>query len=113
MADQKSATASSQVRTEEVSTLDQMLDILTGSGEPEKRAVARDIVRKFVDEVLNEEVVYARDTESMVKARIAQLDALISAQLNEVMHAPEFQKLEATWRGLNYLVQQSETGTML
>jgi type VI secretion system protein ImpC len=33
--------------------------------------------------------------------------------LNEVMHAPEFQRREATWRGLHYLVQQSETGTML
>ena len=46
----------------------------------------------------------------MINARIAQIDRLISAQLNEVMHHPEFQKLEASWRGLNYLVHQSETG---
>src|SRR6185436_15918495 len=47
------------------------------------------------------------------KARIAQLDGLISAQLNEVMHAPEFQKLEGSWRGLHYLVHQSETSPNL
>ncbi|HYY15192.1 MAG TPA: type VI secretion system contractile sheath large subunit, partial [Gammaproteobacteria bacterium] len=38
---------------------------------------------------------------------------LLSRQLNEIMHHPEFQKLEASWRGLHYLVQQSETSTML
>jgi type VI secretion system protein ImpC len=29
------------------------------------------------------------------------------------MHAPEFQKLEGSWRGLHYLVMQSETSVML
>ncbi len=49
----------------------------------------------------------------MINARIAQIDRLISIQLNEVMHHPEFQKLEASWRGLHYLVHQSETGETL
>ncbi len=49
----------------------------------------------------------------MINARIAQIDRLISSQLNEVIHHPEFQKLEASWRGLSYLVNQSETGEML
>ena len=54
-----------------------------------------------------------RDTEAMINARIAQIDHLLSLQLNEIMHHPEFQKLEASWRGLKYLLRQSETGTML
>ena len=45
----------------------------------------------------------------MIKARIAQIDALISKQLNEIMHRPSFQRLEGTWRGLSYLVDQRET----
>jgi len=49
----------------------------------------------------------------MINARIAQIDHLVSLQLNQVMHAPEFQKLEASWRGLRYLMDNSETGTML
>jgi type VI secretion system protein ImpC len=49
----------------------------------------------------------------MINARIAQLDHLISIQLNEVMHAPEFQKLEGTWRGLKYLISNSETSDKL
>src|SRR5205085_10438727 len=40
-------------------------------------------------------------------------DKLLSDQLNEILHAPQFQKLEATWRGLRYLVAETETGPML
>lgn len=44
---------------------------------------------------------------------IAAIDAEISKQLAAVMHHPEFQKLEGSWRGLNHLVMNSETGTQL
>jgi len=37
---------------------------------------------------------------------VAQLDALINGQLNAILHHPRFQKLEAAWRGLRYLVEQ-------
>jgi type VI secretion system protein ImpC len=49
----------------------------------------------------------------MINARIAEIDRLISDQLNEVMHHSDFQKLEASWRGLHYLVNKSETGETL
>ena len=52
----------------------------------------------------------ARDTEAMINARIAQIDQLLSLQLNEILHHPEFQSSKASWRGLKYLVEQSETG---
>jgi len=66
-----------------------------------------------VSEVLSGQISMARDTEAMLNARIAQIDHLISIQLNEIMHAPEFQKLEGTWRGLRYLLANSETSEML
>jgi len=58
-------------------------------------------------------MVVSKDTEAMINARISQIDKLISAQLNEVMHHSDFQKLEGSWRGLSYLVNQSETGQSL
>ena len=115
MADQKRAgSASSEVRTEEAGLVEQML-VAAGasSAEPERRAAFRDIVAEFARQALDGAIVVSKDTESAVKARIAQLDALISAQLNEVMHAQEFQALEASWRGLHYLVHQTETSTTL
>jgi type VI secretion system protein ImpC len=74
---------------------------------------AKDLIGEFVQQVLGGSVVVRKDIETAISARIAALDQLISAQLNEVMHAPEFQKLEGSWRGLHYLVHQSETSTML
>ena len=48
-----------------------------------------------------------------VDQRVAQIDEQISLQLREIMHAEMFQQLEATWRGLHYLVSRAETGKML
>ncbi|HEX7942135.1 MAG TPA: type VI secretion system contractile sheath large subunit, partial [Gemmatimonadaceae bacterium] len=73
----------------------------------------KDLVKNFVAEVLKGTVTINADTEAMINARIAQIDHLISLQLNEIVHAPEFQKLEGTWRGLRYLLSQSETSEML
>jgi len=43
----------------------------------------------------------------ILKGLVGQAD--VSRQLNEVLHHPDFQRLEATWRGLHYLVHQTET----
>jgi len=48
--------------------------------------------------------------ESVLRALsrdIASLDALISGQVNAILHHPRFQKLEASWRGLRYLVEEA------
>lgn len=39
---------------------------------------------------------------------VAAIDALVNAQLNALLHAPEFQRLEASWRGLSYLVERAD-----
>jgi type VI secretion system protein ImpC len=46
-------------------------------------------------------------------ASAAKIDALLSAQLNEIMHSSPFQRLEATWRGLHFLATLTETGSQL
>jgi len=114
MAEQKTSRPSAraaEVEESGVGLLDQIVDNFTPDAD--QRGFAKDIIADFAKQVLDGAIVYAKDTESMVKARIAQLDALISAQLNEVMHAPEFQKLEGSWRGLFYLVYQTETSPNL
>ncbi|WDE02762.1 type VI secretion system contractile sheath large subunit [Thalassomonas viridans] len=45
--------------------------------------------------------------------RISQIDNKLTQQINLVMHDPAFQKLEATWRGLHFLVMNTETGSHL
>jgi type VI secretion system ImpC/EvpB family protein/type VI secretion system ImpB/VipA family protein len=52
-------------------------------------------------------------TVLVIDKRVDEIDQLISSQLREIMHAPNFQKVEATWRGLHYLISRADTGKML
>ncbi len=56
---------------------------------------------------------FTKNAELTIMERIAQIDRAISKQLSAVMHHEEFQKTEAAWRGLDYLLKRSETGPML
>ena len=48
-----------------------------------------------------------------IKSLIAGIDALLTEQMNEVLHAPEVREIEGTWRGLHYLVNNTETDQKL
>jgi type VI secretion system protein ImpC len=110
---QPAGAAPATAETQEVSLLDQIVAQGRFGTEDAQRERGRGLIRKFVAEVLEGAIVVRPDTESMLNFRIAEIDRLLSLQLNEVMHHPEFQKLEATWRGLKYLLNQTETSAML
>ncbi|HJR08840.1 MAG TPA: type VI secretion system contractile sheath large subunit [Pyrinomonadaceae bacterium] len=66
------------------------------------------------EELLNWLEKHPEEIVGLLVHRIAQLDEEINEHLsNEVMHDPNFQTLEATWRGLHYLVSHTETGDKL
>jgi type VI secretion system protein ImpC len=96
----------------ESSLLDQIIEKGRFS-DPTARERGKNLVKEFVAQVLEGSMTLGRDADQMISARVAQIDHLISLQLNEVLHNPAFQKLEGTWRGLKYLLDQSETGTQL
>jgi type VI secretion system protein ImpC len=99
--------------TQEMSLLDQIVEQGRFGKEAEARHRGRDLVKEFIAQVLEGSMTVARDAEMMINARIAQIDHLLSLQLNEILHHPAFQKLEGSWRGLKYLMDNSETGTGL
>lgn len=78
-----------------------------------EHARAKDIIAELVREVMDGTVVMSANLGATLDARVAELDRLISLQLSEVMHNPEFQKLESTWTGLQYLCKQTSTGANL
>jgi type VI secretion system protein ImpC len=78
-----------------------------------EHARAKDLITELVKEVMQGTVTVSDNLSATIDARIAELDQLISAQLSEVMHAPEFQKLESSWTGLQYLCKQTSTGENL
>src|SRR5579884_582910 len=115
MPEAKSATAAAPA-TEQV--LEQgLLDQIVHEGRVGADAVARErgknLIKEFVSQVLEGAMTVGRDAEMMISARIAQIDHLISLQLNEVLHHEAFQKLEGSWRGLKYLIDHSETSSQL
>ncbi|SKB47056.1 type VI secretion system contractile sheath large subunit [Luteibacter sp. 22Crub2.1] len=75
-----------------------------------ERERAADVIGELVREVMDGTIVVADSLGRSIDSRIAQIDELISAQLSEVMHAPEFKKLEASWRGLHYLCTTAAGG---
>ncbi len=93
--------------------LDQIVDKGRFGGDAPARERGRDMIKQFVTEVLAGTITMARDTDAMLNSRIAQIDRLISLQVNEVLHHPEFQRLESSWRGLKYLLSQTETSENL
>lgn len=97
----------------ELTLLDQIVEQGKVGKDSETKERGKDLVKRFVSEVLEGSITISKDTETMINARIAQIDHLLSLQLNEILHHPEYQRLEASWRGLKYLLSQSETGTQL
>src|SRR5437899_3035880 len=102
----KSATATA---TQEVGLLDQILDRTKPIDEKERER-NKDYVGEFLKHVVQPGQVIKKDVEANIKYWISEIDRKLSGQLNEIMHHADFQRLEGTWRGLHYLVQQSETG---
>jgi type VI secretion system protein ImpC len=114
MSDMEKQTAAAEAVTQEVSLIDQIVDGgRLGGRDAATRNRNKDIIKQFIGQFLEGSMTLSRDTEAMINARIAQIDHLISIQLNEILHHPDFQKLEASWRGLKFLMDRSETGTQL
>jgi type VI secretion system protein ImpC len=111
---QRSAVESAApVTLEKSSLLDQIVDEGRMARDPENRERGKDLVKEFVSQFLDGNMTLSRDSEAMINARIAQIDHLISIQLNEVLHHPTFQRLEGSWRGMKYLLDHSETSENL
>ena len=72
-----------------------------------------DLVRAFMQEILEGNIFVAQDVSKMIQARIAQIDSLLSIQTREILHHPDFQRLEGSWRALAYLVRNTETSSTL
>src|SRR5579872_6644346 len=94
----------------ELSVLDQIVLDAKMVRDDSQTPYAKDLISEFVGQVLDEGMKVGKDTVASIKTRIAQIDELLSQQVNEIMHHSDFQGLESSWRGLHYLIMNSETG---
>jgi type VI secretion system protein ImpC len=111
-AEQAKAEQATTQTTEAPGLLDQLIDAARPDDQM-ARSRTRDAFHQFLDQVVKPGQVVSKDVDANIKAWITEIDKKLSAQLNEILHNPDFQKLESSWRGLHYLVSQSETGERL
>lgn len=77
-----------------------------------KQAV-ENAVHTLAEQALQHTTLISRDVLKSIESMIAAIDRKLSEQINLIMHHPEFQQLEGAWRGLSYLVSNTETDEML
>ncbi len=92
---------------------DSLLDQVIGATKQTEDNVAKDLLKNLVDEALDGTVVWDRNIAKTINQAIALLDQKLSDQLSNIMHSEDFLKLEGSWRGLQYLVNNSETNASL
>src|SRR3954452_6669918 len=95
---------------------DEFTALLKQSFKPRTERAATEVenaVSTLVQEALKDTTVIKEDVLDTIEEMIARIDRKLTAQMNEILHAPEFQQIESAWRGLHYLVYNSETDANL
>jgi type VI secretion system protein ImpC len=77
-----------------------------------KEAV-EEAVQTLAEQVLRDTGVISSDVIKTIEALVGEIDRKLSGQVNEILHNDDFQKLEGAWRGLHYLVSNTETDETL
>ncbi len=99
-----------------VQEADEFSALLKQSFKPRSERAATEVeagVNTLIQQALADTSLIKTDVLDTIDEMIARLDEKLSAQINEILHAGEFQQIESAWRGLHYLVFNSETDTSL
>ena len=100
-------------QTIEASELDKLLEGAFRPKTDQAKEAVHGAVRTLVEQALLDTSLISEDAVSTIEAIIAELDRKLSEQLNVIMHHEDFKALEGSWRGLSYLVNNTETDETL
>lgn len=81
--------------------------------EPSAEVYACNMLVELLFRIEEAKLTIMKNPLVFVEKTIADLDATLSTQINEILHHPAFQEMEGTWRALHYLVMNTETSTHL
>ncbi len=77
------------------------------------RTAVQEAVKTLAQQALANTALVSKDALKAIEAIVAELDRKLSEQINLIIHHEEFKALEGTWRGLHYLVNNTETDEKL
>ena len=113
MADPQQQPAAAESVVFEGTELSQLLQKEFKPKTDEAKSAVELAVRTLAAQALSQTKLISPDVVKSIEAMIAEIDRKLSEQINLILHQPEFQKLEGAWRGLHYLVNNTETDEML
>ncbi|MCM2330019.1 type VI secretion system protein ImpC [Geopseudomonas sagittaria] len=103
----RAAVASSH-HTAEAGILDRIIAETKLTPDDEAYSIAKRGVSAFIEELLKPQNENEPVKKAMVDRMIAEIDAKLSRQMDEILHHPQFQSLESSWRGLKLLVDRTD-----
>lgn len=77
------------------------------------KSAVEQAVQTLAQQALAQTQLIGSDVVASIEAMIAAIDKKLSDQINLIMHHEDFQKLEGAWRGLHYMVNNTETDEQL
>lgn len=102
-----SAAVESSHSAAELGILDRIIAETKLTPDDEAYDIAKRGVSAFIEELLKPQNENEPVKKAMVDRMIAEIDAKLSRQMDEILHHPEFQALESSWRGLKLLVDRT------
>jgi type VI secretion system protein ImpC len=79
----------------------------------EAKSAVEQAVQTLAQQALSNTKIISGDAVRSIEAMIAALDKKLTEQVNKIIHHEDFQKLESAWRGLHYLVNNTESDEQL
>src|SRR5580765_8058226 len=98
-----------QGSTIEVSELGQLLQKEFRPKSDAAKEAVEAAVHTLAAEALSQTTLISSDAIATIEAIVAAIDRKLTEQVNLIIHHKDFQELEGTWRGLQYLVTNTET----
>lgn len=92
---------------EGTSLIDQLLETTKVRPGDESYAITRQGIQTFISSLLDPARTTDRITASLADDMIAELDKKLCAQVDEILHHPDFQRLESSWRSLKFLIDRT------
>jgi type VI secretion system protein ImpC len=108
-----SSQAQAGAQTAEVTEFESLLSKEFRPKTTEAKSAVREAVQTLAAQALSATALVSDDAIKTIEALIAEIDKKLSEQINLIMHHEDFKRLEGTWRGLSYLVNNTETDEKL
>ena len=110
------ATAATEATTETIFGSSDFAALLQKEFRPKSeqaKTAVEEAVRTLAEQILENEALVSDDALRSIESIIAEIDKKLTEQVNLILHHANFQKLESAWRGLHFLVNNTETDEML